>query len=194
MSRPNTTSPLTSTLISTPSLLTLVPPASAMSTMLETLQPEVPHQMDLIRSSPGYLFQDCGEEVWKQLYQKCWGMNADSMDHEHNIERGPGSDIINSSGNLDQDVPTHSRIMDIPKQAESCWDSYCDGVFIRTEYNEAEQYAVSTCRDSPWPLALLIAGQPGIGIHFFCSTTTSFEVFWQGNHSSFSAFSCAVLP
>ncbi|KAF9648100.1 hypothetical protein BDM02DRAFT_2349856 [Thelephora ganbajun] len=62
--------------------------------------------------------------------------------------------------------------MNQPGAAKCCWHFKCKQIFIRSEYKEAEEFALSVCGDAAKYDGLVIAGQPGIGLTLFCLAFT----------------------
>jgi len=73
-------------------------------------------------------------------------------------------------------VPTDRDVMLKPKVTSNLWylKPECKKILIRSEYREAEQFALSACGDAVASDVFVVTGQPGIGSSLFYSVTTRF--------------------
>ena len=108
-----------------------------------------------------YHFQDTNDRRWVQFWESTWDKNLDSLDAVEAVERGP--DPIN---NALITVPSDRVVMLKPEVTRSCWDFDLEfqKILIRSNYKEAEDFALSSCGARIPPRLLMITGQPGIGL------------------------------
>ena len=164
---------------------------------LESLYAYVLSQQECIDSlleSTQEEFKHLGNDNrWVGLRQVAWDKDLNHLDTTHDVERD--QDPIHDS--LVPDV-VHSKcnVMLKPSVMDTCWAGIdCEKIFIRPfEYEEAEESAISTCRDERVFDAFLVTGQPGIGLSLFHLTVVGFSSFRQGNPSSCFVSSSGVLP
>ena len=71
-------------------------------------------------------------------------------------------------------VPTDRDVMLKPEVAMNLWylEPECKKILIRSEYREAEQFALSACGAAIASDVLVVTGQPGIGSSPFYPATT----------------------
>jgi hypothetical protein len=141
-------------------------------TTLESLQCYTPRQTQLIKPyfSHRYRFQHPSgfDASWAGIFAATWGKVLDS-DKTEKVERG--SDPID-----DPLVPNDRDVMLIPQFAKDFWSfrPRVKKILIRSEYKEAEEFALFTCGERSAPDVLLVIGQSGIGLSPFYSTTTEY--------------------
>jgi len=143
-------------------------------TTLKSLQHHAPSQEDLIRSlsehPTQYYFRAVDDENWEVFWKEAWGRELDSLDRLEKVERG--SDPVNNFTFPLGAAPTHRQVMVAPKIMHRLWSikPRYKKILIRSEYKEAEQFALSTCDTASNVLAII--GQPGIGPSPLYSATT----------------------
>ena len=144
---------------------------------LKSLQHYASRQTKLIESLfdpsfPDYDFRDSNDKYWIQFYEVAWGKDPNSYDKTEEIERGP--DAIDDSLVLPDILPGNRDVMLKPEVTDNCWyfQPGCNKILIRSEYKEAEEFALSTCGATTAPSALVVTGQPGIGSSPFYSIIT----------------------
>ena len=149
-----------------------VPPAPMPAT-LESLRSNISSQTHRIKNSLNSLFRDFDDDLWKKFYDTSWGVDINSLDVQHSVERGQDSKAIDNLG-IFHSIPSHCNVMIKPEQSEPCWFFDCEKIFVRSEYDDAERFAVSHCgRCRTPPHVLLVIGQPGIGSSFFFTSATT---------------------
>jgi hypothetical protein len=151
----------------------LIPTGSPELTTLKSLQRYASHQTDLINSLPSKCFRDpSGIFDWAVVLKATWGKGLDSYDATEKVERG--SDVIDGSLVLPNIVPNDRDVMLIPEVAMRSWSSNpkYKKILIRSEYKEAEEFALTTCGMAEAPQAFVVVGQSGIGFSPFYSATT----------------------
>ncbi|KAF9645188.1 hypothetical protein BDM02DRAFT_3120617, partial [Thelephora ganbajun] len=140
-------------------------------TTLRSLQRYTSHQTELIESLlnppfPNSHFRDSEDYGWVQFWSSAWGKDLDSFDKTEQVDRGP--DPIDDPSLILPDVVPSNRDVMIKSQAmDRCWYFDCEKIFIRSEYKEAEEFALSTCCTAAAYDALVVTGQPGIGKSVF---------------------------
>jgi len=143
-------------------------------TTLESLQRHSSSQEDIIRSlsehPAEYYFRAFNDENWEAFWKEAWGREPDSLDSLEGFERGPNP-VDNSTFPLGA-APTHRQVMVAPEITNHLWtiNPGYKKILIRSEYKEAEQFALSTCDTASDVLA--VTGQPGIGPSPLYSATT----------------------
>jgi len=146
------------------------PAAPPGPTTLESLRHYASSQTKLIESaleSP-HLFKTPDNFYWMELWRATWGKDPDSFDKPERVESGP--DSTNNSLIFPGVVPSNRNVMSKPDVLNNCWGPFeCKKIFIRSEYKEAEEFLLSICGSGMDYDAVVIAGQPGIGLSHFCS-------------------------
>jgi len=100
---------------------------------------------------------------WVKFWKEAWDRNLDSFDGTKRVKRDEDGVIDDSP--ISDVVPTKCNAMVKPRTLEKCWKFNCKNVFIRAEYQEAEDFALSICgSEAPEYGALVVTGQPGIGL------------------------------
>ena len=135
---------------------------STASPQLASLQRYASHQTGLIESlsSQGGFFHDTDpDDNWVKLWFTFWGKEG-GWDTTRKVIRGfdPIDDFL-----LPHVVPAECDVMIKPGVVDNCWHLESESIFIRSEYKEAEEFAVSVCGAARRNMALMVAGQPGIG-------------------------------
>jgi hypothetical protein len=145
-------------------------------TALGDLSYYAPRQTKLIESNPyrgirGPLLRDTNHGNWKLLWTSIWGVkDPDALDATQEVSRGTGSDAVDDELAFPDGAPTHCNVMTKPGVLDHCWNFKCEKIFVRSEYKEAEDFIVSVCGKAQTPpCALVVTGQPGIGLHFLHS-------------------------
>ena len=107
-------------------------------------------------------------KCWGKLWTAVWGKKRFS-ETMREIQRGldPIDDSILPDG-----VPTVVNVMIQEVIDLVDWDPMPKNILIRPEYKIAEDFILSSCGAVPALKAVVIAGQPGIGLSPFCSATT----------------------
>ena len=139
---------------------------------LESLRQYASGQMELIRqvSDKGLRFKSLegpGAADWRLFRREVWGKGLSHLDTVEEVQRGPGA-IIDDPVILPDGVPSRCDVMLKPEILEDCWSTNCTKIFIRPEYKEAEEFALSTCGAVIPYNAFVVSGQPGIGTLLFC--------------------------
>ena len=140
---------------------------------LESLRQYVSGQMQLLiqlsdKAPPRFKFvEGPSAEDWEVLRREVWGKGLNHLDTTEEVQRGPGA-IIDDPGILPDGVPSRCDAMLKPEVLEDCWSTNCAKIFIRPEYKEAEEFAVSTCGAAIPYNAFVVSGQPGIGSLLLC--------------------------
>ena len=117
---------------------------SATSLQLSSLQRHAFHQTGLIESlsSQGGFFHDLDpDDNWVKLWFTFWGKEG-GWDTTQQVIRGfdPIDDFL-----LPHVVPAECDVMIKPGVVDNCWHLESESIFIRSEYKEAEEFAVSVC-------------------------------------------------
>lgn len=119
-----------------------------------------------------HIFCNSGNLEWNDLWRSVWGRRTGDVpisDKDDPVVRS--SNPVDDSFILPDVVPHSRRVMTLPAVARRCWNFDFDAVLIRSEYNKAEEFALSQCHDVQ---ALIITGQPGIGpFPFYLNSTRS---------------------
>lgn len=163
---------------------------SAEPTTMMSLQRYASDQNAVIKMLIGRgRFRDFDHPDWKDLFDSTWGANLDDLDTTEKVQRDP--DPIDDSLILPDVVPLDCNVMPNSEVLDRCWPSKCDKFFIRSEYKEAEQFALSAYADGFD--ALIVTGQPGIGLSLFRLHYGRLKSIHQGNPSFYIVFSCGAL-
>ena len=138
---------------------------------LESLRQYASGQMELFRQvlNKGLRFKSLeGPSAvdWGLLQREVWGKGLSHLDTTEEVQRGPGA-IIDDPVILPDGVPSRCDAMLKPEILEDCWSTNCAKIFIRSEYKEAEEFALSTCGATIPYNAFVVSGQPGIGSLLF---------------------------
>ena len=141
---------------------------------LESLRQYASGQMELFRQvlNKGLRFKSLeGPSAvdWGLLQREVWGKGLSHLDTTEEVQRGPGA-IIDDPVILPDGVPSRYDAMLKPEILEDCWSTNCAKIFIRSEYKEAEELALSTCGATIPYNAFVVSGQPGIGSLLFYLT------------------------
>jgi len=136
-------------------------------TTLASLDFYVPSQEELIdklskkRRSP--LADLEKDDPWVEFWKETWDRSLDSFDGKKKVKRDEDKAIYDTL--ISDIVPTKCNAMVKPATLNYCWTFDCRNVFIRAEYPEAEDFALSVCScETPQYQALVVTGQPGIGL------------------------------
>jgi len=163
------------------SLTTMQPPSPATShpspPTLRSLKIHVPDQEKcinpLLKRSTNPVFQHLDEgDSWVDLWRAAWNKDLDGLDTPEKVER----DLHPIDNSLIPDaVPDERAIMLLPAALIGCWvDIECEKILVRSEYKEAEEFAVSACSNKRRYRTVMVTGQPGIGLFLFFFT----EILW----------------
>jgi hypothetical protein len=139
-------------------------------TTLRSLQRYASIQTELIESIlqdpslPNSDFQDSRDKCLAQLLRSIWEKDLESLDETEKVERG--SDPVDDSLIV---VPLDRDVMHVPKVMNGCWnfEHHHRKVLIRSEFKEAEEFAISSCGEVNMTRVLMVAGQSGIGLSPF---------------------------
>jgi hypothetical protein len=97
---------------------------------------------------------------------------------DHVVERSLGEDAIGDALIRPDDVDLPCR-MTVPDVAKRCRKFNYKTFFTRSEYYKAENFAVLQCKEDVQ--ALVVSGQPGIGLFILHPTATKSSYFYQKN-------------
>jgi len=119
-------------------------------------------------------------DVWAEFKESVWKKGLAPVEREEPVERDddPVADSeLFDYGDEEADdyvppdpFPISTLVAPIPCSLPNVWHSYSQRILVRSEYHEAEQTVLSANEDNKE--ALLIAGQPGIGLLPSCSTAS----------------------
>ena len=137
---------------------------------LSSLRRYASNQSELINPliSPNGLFRGLdwhhgADTNWVKLRGNFWPVWSVREDWDTTRDVIRGSNPLNDSL-LPDVVPAKCDVMDIPDVVNNCWNLESkECIFIRSEYKEAEEFALSACSDPRMNRVLAIIGQPGIG-------------------------------
>ena len=155
--------------------------SSDLDSRLRSLQQYAPSQNERIKllSSPRF-FQDPDNPFWLQLWYSVWVHQARVIsDEDHKVARSSGLGTIDDSLVLPDVVPPSCRVMTNPDIARDCWNFNCTKFLIRSQYHKAEEFALSICHDEDIQ-ALVITGQPGIGLFYLYPDSIRSQDFVSG--------------
>ena len=137
---------------------------------LRSLKTYVPDQEkrigSLLRRSKNPVFQHLGEDdSWVDLWHAAWNKDLDGLDTQEKVKR----DLHPIDDSLIPDVvPDERAVMFMPASLNACWvDIECEKILVRSEYKEAEEFAISACRNEEKYRTVMVVGQPGIGLFLF---------------------------
>ena len=133
---------------------------------LEHLQRHTKNQTNSINCLPA--LRDPNLPQWVEFWRSVWGVQV--SDENHRVIRSPAPHAIDDPSILPDAVPSSCLVMTYPTEAKKCWKFKCEKIFIRSEYNKAEEFVLSRCAGEI--AAIVIAGQPGIGSFFLYPLTT----------------------
>ena len=147
-------------------------------TTLNSLRDHADPQGDLIKSlseldTDEPAFADLPDNNrWVKFHSSAWGGDPVALDHIDPVTRGP--DKIDDSLILPDTVPEKCSVMPKPDHLDNCWPfRSLKKIFIRPEYEEAEASIISHCGTRLVIDALVVIGQPGIGLSPFHFTITA---------------------
>lgn len=153
----------------TPSLSDSTPASSGMNSTLESLRQYTPRQTKAIESLldpsfSGRYFRNPSDTEWFQFWESAWGNGPGIFEETEKVERGP--DPIDDTL---IDVPPDRDVMVVPEVTRCFWDFDFDftKILVRSDYKEAEEFALSICGAPVMHRMLLVSGQPGIGLSLF---------------------------
>ena len=107
-----------------------------------------------------------GNPFWNTLWESVWrGQTADISDRGYYVTRSSTPDAADDSIFFPDGAPTSCRAMNNPQVVQDCWKLNCDKILIRSEFDKAEEFLLLQCRD-PYIHAVILTGQPGIGVFF----------------------------
>jgi hypothetical protein len=173
----------------------IAPAESTKSTeyaVLRSLQSFAPRQEERIKRLIGKgRFQDLEDPDWKTFFKSAWGGlggNPDAFEGPKKVQRG--IDPIDDSLLLPDIVPDMCNVMPKFETLDECWYFDCEDILVRSEYKEAEQAVLSACAGGEE--AIVVTGQPGIGLSLSCLHYGILKSLHQGNPSFYFASSCCV--
>jgi len=108
-----------------------------------------------------FCFQDTNNIVWIEFWKSAWDKDPHTFEETEVVERG--CNPIDDSRII---VPPFRDVMVTPEVTRLCWNfrSKISRIFIRPDYKEAEEFALSSCGlDAPLH-GVSVVGQPGIGL------------------------------
>jgi len=153
--------PLSNLTPSSSDLSSDVNPTTPECTPLKSFQHYTPCQTEIVESllDPSHgRFQDTNDIDWIEFWKSAWDKDPLTFEKTEVVERG--CNPINDSRII---VPPFRDVMVTPEAAKLCWNFGSKFVFIRNDYREAEEFAISSCGlDAPLH-GVLVVGQPGIG-------------------------------
>ena len=139
-----------------------------------------------------HLFQEPRDSQWLRLWHSIWELQTEQVsDQYQKVVRSPSSGAIDDQFLLPDNVPSSHYVMTLPIPQDIPWNLNCHKILIRSEYYKAEEFILSACGDKNVE-ALIITGQPGIGMFVPYQTSPNYEVLEQGNQSSSSVHSYAA--
>ena len=115
--------------------------------------------IESLSSQRGFFHDLDPDDNWVKLWFTFWGKEG-GWDTTQQVIRGfdPIDDFL-----LPHVVPAECDVMIKPGVVDNCWHLESESIFIRSEYKEAEEFAVSACGAARRNMALMVTGQPGIG-------------------------------
>ena len=103
---------------------------------------------------------------WTEFKESVWKKGLASVETQEPVERD--DDPIDEYEIDPATVPVSALVAPFPGSLPKVWDSYSQQILVRLEYQETEQTVLSANENKA---ALLVAGQPGIGLLSSRSTT-----------------------
>jgi len=99
-------------------------------------------------------------DAWAEFKESVWKKGLASVERQEPVERD--DDPVDEEEAPPDTIPVSALVTPIPASLPKVWDSYSQRILVRSEYHEAEQTVLSANGNNK--AALLIAGQPGIGL------------------------------
>jgi len=98
--------------------------------------------------------------TWSKFKESVWKKGLASVEAHEPVERD--DDPLDDEETDSDTIPVSALVAPLPGSLPKVWDSYSKRILVRLEYQEAEQAVLSANENNKD--ALIIAGQPGIGL------------------------------